>query len=111
MAGHRIERVRPKGGRPYSQHISNIATKLIYATAPIAYLHSVQLNRRSQWSVRIVFLMSLVEVAYFTSKIPSINLPAFWRIHEKDEVYYALHMLWDDYFSSRLSELRQLVRA
>jgi hypothetical protein len=43
--------------RTYSQPISNIATELVYATAPIAYLHSVQLNRRTQWSV---FLMSLV---------------------------------------------------
>jgi hypothetical protein len=44
----------------YTQAISNIITDLIYATAPIAYLRTVQLNKRTQWSVRVVFLMSLV---------------------------------------------------
>ena len=60
--------------RTYLQPNSNIATELIYATAPIAYLHSVQLNRRTQWSVRIVFLMSLVQVVYPTTTISRANL-------------------------------------
>lgn len=47
----------------YTQAISNIVTDLIYATAPIAYLRSVQLSKRTQWGVRAVFLMSLVYVA------------------------------------------------
>lgn len=46
----------------YSQAISNIVTDLIYATAPIAYLQSVQLSRQTQWSVMAVFLMSLMQV-------------------------------------------------
>ena len=46
--------------RTNSQPNSNIATELISATAPIAYLHSVHLNHRTQWRVRIGFLMSLV---------------------------------------------------
>ena len=46
----------------YTQAISNIVTDLIYATAPIAYLRSVQLSRQTQWSVRAVFLMSLMQV-------------------------------------------------
>ncbi|KAF3052317.1 hypothetical protein E8E11_007355 [Didymella keratinophila] len=58
----------------YTQAISNIVTDLIYATAPIAYLHSVQLSRRTQWSVRIVFLMFL--------------LVYFQKLQGQAEVYY-----------------------
>ena len=44
----------------YTQAISNIVTDLIYATAPIVYLREVKLSRRTQWSVRAVFLLSLM---------------------------------------------------
>jgi hypothetical protein len=47
-------------GIAYTQAISNIITDLVYATAPIAYIRSVRLSRHTQWSVRAVFLMSLV---------------------------------------------------
>jgi hypothetical protein len=47
-------------GIAYTQAISNIIADLVYATAPLAYIRSVQLSTRTQWSVRVVFLMSLV---------------------------------------------------
>jgi hypothetical protein len=47
-------------GIAYTQAISNIITDLVYATAPIAYIWSVRLSRRTRWSVRMVFLMSLL---------------------------------------------------
>jgi hypothetical protein len=43
-----------------AQSISNIVSDLVYATAPIVYIRSIQLSRRTQWSVRAVFLMSLL---------------------------------------------------
>ncbi|KAF9693277.1 hypothetical protein EKO04_008770 [Ascochyta lentis] len=70
-------------GIAYTQAISNIVTDLIYATAPIAYLRSVQLSRRTQWSVRVVFLMSLVCTA-----ISSIKLVYFQKLQGQIEVYY-----------------------
>lgn len=46
----------------YMQSVSNILTDVIYATAPIVYLRQVQLKKRTQWGVRAVFVMSLVQV-------------------------------------------------
>jgi hypothetical protein len=43
-----------------AQSISNIISDLVYATAPIVYIRSIQLSSRVQWSVRAVFLMSLL---------------------------------------------------
>ncbi|KAI8931672.1 hypothetical protein NX059_011319 [Plenodomus lindquistii] len=67
----------------YTQAISNIVTDLIYATAPIAYLRTVQLNRRTQWSVRAVFLMSLL-----CTSISALKLWDFQRIQGATEPYY-----------------------
>ncbi|KAH9876723.1 hypothetical protein J1614_003855 [Plenodomus biglobosus] len=44
----------------YLQIVSNIVTDLIYAAAPIVYLRHVQLSKRTQWGVRIVFLLALI---------------------------------------------------
>ncbi|KAF1832844.1 hypothetical protein BDW02DRAFT_528991, partial [Decorospora gaudefroyi] len=68
----------------YTQAISNIVTDLVYATTPIAYLRSVQLSKRTQWSVRFVFLMSLV----YCTTISAIKLWDFQRIQGVKEVYY-----------------------
>ncbi|KAF2849533.1 hypothetical protein T440DRAFT_555830 [Plenodomus tracheiphilus IPT5] len=67
----------------YTQAISNIITDLVYATAPIAYLRTVQLNRRTQWSVRTVFLMSLL-----CTTISALKLWDFERIQGVTEPYY-----------------------
>lgn len=43
----------------YTQGISNIITDVVYMAAPIIYLSRVQLNKRTQWGIRIVFLLSI----------------------------------------------------
>ncbi|KAL1801325.1 hypothetical protein ACET3X_001667 [Alternaria dauci] len=70
-------------GIAYTQAISNIITDLVYATAPIAYIRSVKLSTHTQWSVRIVFLMSLVCTA-----ISAIKLWDFQRLQGLKEVCY-----------------------
>ncbi|QDS73256.1 hypothetical protein FKW77_004272 [Venturia effusa] len=54
----------------YVQIASNVITDLIYAAAPIMYLRHVQLNRQTQWGLRIVFLMALVSTGISIAKIP-----------------------------------------
>jgi hypothetical protein len=39
---------------------TNIATDLIYTIAPLVYISRVQLNKRTVWGVRIVFLLGLM---------------------------------------------------
>ena len=50
-----------KGTLPlsYTQGISNIITDIVYMAAPLIYLSRVQLSRRTQWGIRIVFLLSI----------------------------------------------------
>jgi len=43
----------------YTQGISNIITDVVYMTAPLVYLSRVQLSRKTQLGIRIVFLLSL----------------------------------------------------
>jgi hypothetical protein len=43
----------------YSQGISNIITDVVYMAAPLIYLSSVQLSKRTQLGIRIVFLLSI----------------------------------------------------
>jgi hypothetical protein len=43
----------------YTQGISNVLTDVIYMAAPLIYLSQVQLSRRTQWGIRIVFLLSI----------------------------------------------------
>ncbi|KAH7112095.1 hypothetical protein B0J11DRAFT_186942 [Dendryphion nanum] len=47
-------------GLTYMQGISNILTDVIYVVAPIVYLRAIQLPRRTQWGLRVVFLLGLV---------------------------------------------------
>ncbi|KAF2015173.1 hypothetical protein BU24DRAFT_424060 [Aaosphaeria arxii CBS 175.79] len=44
----------------YTQGVSNILTDVVYAVAPIVYLASVQLSKRTQWGLRVVFLLSVI---------------------------------------------------
>ncbi|OAL57329.1 hypothetical protein IQ07DRAFT_32886 [Pyrenochaeta sp. DS3sAY3a] len=43
----------------YTQGISNILTDVVYMAAPLIYLSRVQLNKRTQLGIRIVFLLSI----------------------------------------------------
>jgi hypothetical protein len=43
----------------YTQGISNIITDVIYMAAPLIYLSRVQLSKRTQLGIRIVFLLSI----------------------------------------------------
>jgi hypothetical protein len=43
----------------YSQGISNIITDVVYMAAPLIYLSRVQLSKRTQLGIRIVFLLSI----------------------------------------------------
>jgi hypothetical protein len=43
----------------YTQGISNIVTDIVYMAAPLIYLSNVQLSRRTQWGIRVVFLLSI----------------------------------------------------
>jgi hypothetical protein len=51
-----------KGTLPlsYLQGVSNILTDVVYAVAPIVYLSQVQLSKRTQWGLRVVFLLSIM---------------------------------------------------
>ena len=50
-----------KGGEKlsYTQGVSNIVTDIVYMAAPLVYLSSVQLSKRTQWGIRVVFLLSI----------------------------------------------------
>ncbi|KAE8833138.1 hypothetical protein HRS9139_04957 [Pyrenophora teres f. teres] len=43
----------------YTQGISNIITDLVYMAAPLIYISRVQLSKRTQIGIRIVFLLSI----------------------------------------------------
>jgi len=47
-------------GLTYMQGVSNCVTDAVYVVAPIIYLRSIQLPRRTQWGLRVVFLLGLV---------------------------------------------------
>jgi hypothetical protein len=43
----------------YTQGIANILTDVVYMAAPIIYLSRVQLSKKTQLGIRIVFLLSI----------------------------------------------------
>lgn len=43
----------------YTQGVSNIVTDIVYMAAPLIYLSNVQLSKRTQWGIRVVFLLSI----------------------------------------------------
>lgn len=47
-------------GVTYMQGVVNCVTDMVYVVAPIIYLRAIQLPRRTQWGLRIVFLLGLV---------------------------------------------------
>ncbi|KAF1846927.1 uncharacterized protein K460DRAFT_329752 [Cucurbitaria berberidis CBS 394.84] len=50
----------PGLGIAYSQGISNILTDVVYVVAPLIYLNTIRLARRTQWGLRVVFCLGLV---------------------------------------------------
>jgi hypothetical protein len=44
----------------YLQGVTNIITDVVYIVAPILYLSTIQLAKRTQWGLRIVFCLGLV---------------------------------------------------
>lgn len=46
-------------GLSYTQGISNIITDVVYMAAPLIYLSRVQLSKKTQLGIRIVFLLSI----------------------------------------------------
>ncbi|KAF2011511.1 hypothetical protein BU24DRAFT_376734 [Aaosphaeria arxii CBS 175.79] len=61
-------------GITYMQGVSNCVTDVVYVVAPIIYLRTVQLPRRTQWGLRCVFLLGLVATA--CSVMKTIELSA-----------------------------------
>jgi hypothetical protein len=51
---------KPKVISGYLGAATNIVTDLIYAITPLVYIARVQLNKRTIWGVRIVFLLGLM---------------------------------------------------
>jgi hypothetical protein len=47
-------------GLTYMQGVSNCVTDVVYVVAPIIYLRAIQLPRRTQWGLRVVFLLGIV---------------------------------------------------
>jgi hypothetical protein len=47
-------------GVTYMQGVVNIITDVVYVVAPILYLRAIQLPKRTQWGLRIVFLLGSV---------------------------------------------------
>jgi hypothetical protein len=43
----------------YTQGVSNIITDVVYMAAPLIYLSRVQLSKKTQLGIRIVFLLSI----------------------------------------------------
>ncbi|KAF2627376.1 hypothetical protein BU25DRAFT_469124, partial [Macroventuria anomochaeta] len=42
----------------YAQGVSNITTDVVYVVAPILYLSTIQLAKRTQWGLRVVFMLA-----------------------------------------------------
>ncbi|KAF2752118.1 hypothetical protein M011DRAFT_393212 [Sporormia fimetaria CBS 119925] len=67
-------------GLTYMQGVSNCLTDAVYVIAPIIYLRSIQLPRRTQWGLRIVFLLGIV--ATICSIFKTIELQALLKTQD-----------------------------
>ncbi|KAF2708442.1 hypothetical protein K504DRAFT_535041 [Pleomassaria siparia CBS 279.74] len=47
-------------GLTYMQGVSNCVTDAVYVIAPLIYLRTIQLPSRTQWGLRVVFLLSIM---------------------------------------------------
>ncbi|KAF2006844.1 hypothetical protein P154DRAFT_480599 [Amniculicola lignicola CBS 123094] len=67
---------------------SNIATDLFYTSAPLVYLHNVQLPSRTKWGVRVVFLLGLI-----TTTISALKFYEMRALHDSlDPSYKAVNL-------------------
>ncbi|KAI4665509.1 uncharacterized protein J4E78_002971 [Alternaria triticimaculans] len=57
----------------YSQGVANCVTDVIYVVAPIIYLSTIQLPRRTQWGLRIVFCLGLIATACSVAKTVELS--------------------------------------
>ncbi|KAI1552333.1 hypothetical protein PtrSN002B_005136, partial [Pyrenophora tritici-repentis] len=57
----------------YTQGISNIITDLVYMAAPIIYISRVQLSKRTQMGIRVVFLLSIPATVCSIFKTVELN--------------------------------------
>ncbi|PVI05908.1 hypothetical protein DM02DRAFT_667906 [Periconia macrospinosa] len=120
-----------KGTLPlsYAQGIINILTDVMYVVAPLIYLSQVQLPKRTQWSLRFVFILSIaatvcsifktIELKTITkTKDPTwdgVNL-AIWS---GSELYVGiliaslppLRKAFDDFFKRYFPKLGQTTRS
>lgn len=55
------------------QGVSNIITDIVYIVAPLIYLSTIQLPRRTQWGIRVVFCLGLMSVV-FPPYYPTLSL-------------------------------------
>ncbi|KAH4131240.1 hypothetical protein HBI81_005840 [Parastagonospora nodorum] len=60
---------KPKVISGYMGAATNIATDLIYTITPLVYISRVQLNTRTVWGVRIVFLLGLITTTISALKL------------------------------------------
>ncbi|KAF2473382.1 uncharacterized protein BDR25DRAFT_282887 [Lindgomyces ingoldianus] len=67
---------------------SNILTDLFYTSAPLVYLSSVQLSRRTKMGVRAVFLLGLI-----TTTISALKFYEMRALHDsKDPTYTSVNL-------------------
>ncbi|KAF2002174.1 hypothetical protein P154DRAFT_618904 [Amniculicola lignicola CBS 123094] len=67
-------------GLTYMQGVSNCVTDAVYVVAPIIYLRHIQLPRRTQWGLRVVFLLGIV--ATICSIFKTIELSALRKTRD-----------------------------
>ncbi|KAF2830826.1 hypothetical protein CC86DRAFT_283628 [Ophiobolus disseminans] len=71
---------KPKVISGYTGAATNIFTDLIYTFAPLVYIARVQLNKRTIWGVRIVFLLGLT-----TTTISALKLYEMKSLNESPD--------------------------
>ncbi|ORY14294.1 hypothetical protein BCR34DRAFT_237998 [Clohesyomyces aquaticus] len=71
---------KPRVVSGYVGAASNIATDLFYTSAPLVYLNSVQLGKRTKWGVRAVFLLGLL-----TTTISALKLYEIRALNDSDD--------------------------
>ncbi|KAF2795036.1 hypothetical protein K505DRAFT_240769 [Melanomma pulvis-pyrius CBS 109.77] len=67
-------------GLTYMQGVSNCLTDVVYVVAPLIYLRTIQLPSRTQWGLRVVFLLGLV--ATICSIFKTIELSALRKTRD-----------------------------